>query len=185
MVRLCCGRVYLTVMRGDERFRDGMIGHVWLEECVPQHHPLRAVLKLTDEVLRSLNREFNAATGRRSSAPEYILRDLVVAGVLLNPSGAAVGRATRLLLILLGGRNTAREASPVSRGTLHMSVAANRIRRHDRETRRSPHHDYLLRPAKTCKVADNGVEHKTVKYIRSKMTVLPEHRASTLHCGES
>jgi hypothetical protein len=115
MVRLCCGRVYLTVMRGEARFRDGMIGYVGLKECVPQPHPLRAVRKLTDEVLRSLNREFNAATGRRSTAPEYILRDLVVAGVLLNPSGAAVGRATRLLLMLLGGRNTPRDTGDAPR----------------------------------------------------------------------
>src|SRR6202162_5605785 len=66
-------------MRGDERVQDGMFSYVSLEERVPQDHPLRAVRKLTDQVLGSLSGEFDqlyAATGRRSIAPEYILRAL-------------------------------------------------------------------------------------------------------------
>jgi transposase len=68
-------------MRGDERVQDGMFSYVSLEERVPQDHPLRAVRKLTDQVLRSLSGEFDqlyAATGRRSIAPEYILRALLL-----------------------------------------------------------------------------------------------------------
>src|SRR6201996_7610122 len=68
-------------MRGDERVQDGMFSYVSLEDRVPQDHPLRAVRKLTDQVLRSLSGEFDqlyAATGRRSIAPEYILRALLL-----------------------------------------------------------------------------------------------------------
>src|SRR6202007_802906 len=68
-------------MRGDERVQEGMFSYVSLEERVPQDHPLRAVRKLTDQVLRSLSGEFDqlyAATGRRSIAPEYILRALLL-----------------------------------------------------------------------------------------------------------
>jgi len=58
-----------------------MFSYVSLEERVPQDHPLRAVRQLTDQVLRSLSGEFDqlyAATGRRSIAPEYILRALLL-----------------------------------------------------------------------------------------------------------
>ncbi|MGI0134254.1 MAG: IS5-like element ISCARN71 family transposase, partial [Candidatus Micrarchaeaceae archaeon] len=47
-------------MRGDERFQDGMFSYVSLEQRVPEDHPLRAVRKLTDTVLRSLSAEFDA-----------------------------------------------------------------------------------------------------------------------------
>jgi hypothetical protein len=52
--------VRLTVMRGDERDQDGMFSYVSLELRVPQDHPLRAVRKLTDAVLRTLSPEFDA-----------------------------------------------------------------------------------------------------------------------------
>jgi transposase len=68
-------------MRGDERVQDGMFSYVSLEQRVPADHPLRAVRKLTDTVLRSLNVEFDAPyadSGRPSIAPEYILRALLL-----------------------------------------------------------------------------------------------------------
>src|ERR1700741_467591 len=71
----------LTDMRGDERTQDGMFSYVSLEQRVPQDHPLRAVRKLTDTVLRRLSGEFDqlyAATGRPSIAPEYILRAVLL-----------------------------------------------------------------------------------------------------------
>jgi transposase len=58
-----------------------MFSYVSLEDRVPQDHPLRAARKLTDQVLGSLSGEFDqlyAATGRRSIAPEYILRALLL-----------------------------------------------------------------------------------------------------------
>ena len=68
-------------MRGDERVQEGMFSYVWLERRVPEDHPLRAIRKLTDEVLRSMSVEFDALysdMGRRSIAPEYVLRALLL-----------------------------------------------------------------------------------------------------------
>lgn len=68
-------------MRGDERVQDGMFSYVSLEQRVPQDHPLRAVRKLTDAVLQTLNLEFNALyadSGRPSIAPEHILWALLL-----------------------------------------------------------------------------------------------------------
>ena len=68
-------------MGGDERVQDGMFSYVSLEQRVPQDHPLRAVRKLTDAVLRTLSPEFDALyadSGRPSIAPEYILRALLL-----------------------------------------------------------------------------------------------------------
>ncbi len=58
-----------------------MFSYVSLEQRVPQDHPLRAVRKLTDTVLRTLSAEFDALyadSGRPSIAPEYILRALLL-----------------------------------------------------------------------------------------------------------
>jgi transposase len=68
-------------MRGDERVPDGMFNYVTLEQRVPREHPLREIRKLTDEVLRSLSAEFDGLysdLGRRSIAPEYVLRALLL-----------------------------------------------------------------------------------------------------------
>ena len=68
-------------MRGEERVQDGMFSYVSLEQRVPEDHPLRAVRKLTDGVLRSLDAEFDElyqASGRPSIAPECILRALLL-----------------------------------------------------------------------------------------------------------
>ena len=58
-----------------------MFSYISLEQRVPQDHPLRAVRKLTDAVLRTLSPEFDALyadSGRPSIAPEYILRALLL-----------------------------------------------------------------------------------------------------------
>ena len=58
-----------------------MFSYVSLEQRLPADHPLRAVRKLTDGVLRSLDAEFDAVyqdSGRPSIAPEYILRALLL-----------------------------------------------------------------------------------------------------------
>jgi transposase len=68
-------------MRGDERVPDGMFNYVTLEQRVPREHPLREIRKLTDEALRSLSAEFDGLysdLGRRSIAPEYVLRALLL-----------------------------------------------------------------------------------------------------------
>jgi transposase len=58
-----------------------MFSYVSLEQRVPQGHPLRTIRELTDEVLRSLNGDFDqlySVTGRPSIAPEYLLRALLL-----------------------------------------------------------------------------------------------------------
>jgi transposase len=58
-----------------------MFSYVSLEQRVPAEHPLRAVRKITDDVLRSLSAEFDAlyaGSGRPSVAPEYVLRALLL-----------------------------------------------------------------------------------------------------------
>jgi transposase len=68
-------------MRGDERVQGGMFSYVTLEQRVPQDHPLRAIRRITDVVLRSLSGEFDilySASGRPSIAPEYVLRALLL-----------------------------------------------------------------------------------------------------------
>ena len=56
-------------MRGPEQVQDGMFSYV------PPGHRLRAIRKLTDEVLPSLSGDFDqlySAAGRPSIAPEYL-----------------------------------------------------------------------------------------------------------------
>ena len=68
-------------MRGDERVQDSMFSYLTLEQRVPQDHPLREIRRLTDEVLQSLDAEFDKlykATGRSSVAPESMLRALLL-----------------------------------------------------------------------------------------------------------
>jgi transposase len=68
-------------MPGDARTQDGLFSYVSLEQRVPQDHPLRAVRKLTDTVLRTLSPEFDALyadSGRPSIAMGYILRALLL-----------------------------------------------------------------------------------------------------------
>jgi len=68
-------------MRGDERVQDEMFSYVSLEQRVPVDHPLRGIRKLTDDVLASLDPEFDKLykdSGRPSIAPEYILRALLL-----------------------------------------------------------------------------------------------------------
>jgi transposase len=58
-----------------------MFSFVTLEQRVRGEHPLRAVRKITDDVLRSLSAEFDAlyaGSGRPSVAPEYVLRALLL-----------------------------------------------------------------------------------------------------------
>jgi transposase len=64
-------------MRGDDQQQSGMFSYVSLEERVPQDHPLRAIRKTVDEVLRAMAKDFDgmyARTGRPSVPPERLLR---------------------------------------------------------------------------------------------------------------
>jgi len=58
-----------------------MFSYLAPEERVPEKHPLRAVRKMTDEVLQGMSAKFNelySVTGRPSIAPEKLLRALLL-----------------------------------------------------------------------------------------------------------
>src|SRR3954465_15682891 len=58
-----------------------LFSYVDLEKRVPEHHPLRLIRRIVNEVLADLDREFAelyAAEGRPSIAPERLLRALLL-----------------------------------------------------------------------------------------------------------
>jgi transposase len=68
-------------MRGDDQQQSGMFSYVSLEERVAQEHPLRAIRKLVDEILRAMAKDFEglyAKTGRPSVPPERLLRAVLL-----------------------------------------------------------------------------------------------------------
>ncbi len=71
----------LLYMRGDDLQQFQVFSYVTPEERVPTDHPLRAIRKTVDEVLRSMSRQFDklyAETGRKSIPPERLLRALLL-----------------------------------------------------------------------------------------------------------
>jgi transposase len=68
-------------MRGDDQQQFSVFSYVSPEDRVPADHPLRAIRKSVDEVLRAMSREFDqlyAETGRASIPPERLLRALLL-----------------------------------------------------------------------------------------------------------
>jgi transposase len=68
-------------MRGKDEQQFGMFSYMTLEERVPAEHPLRAVRRVTDEILRSMREDFDglyAEKGRPSIPPERLLRAVLV-----------------------------------------------------------------------------------------------------------
>ncbi|MGO9008536.1 MAG: IS5 family transposase [Bryobacteraceae bacterium] len=68
-------------MRGGDQVQSGMFSYVSLEDRVPQDHPLRAIRRLVDEVLRAMTKDFDgmyAKTGRPSVPPERLLRAVLL-----------------------------------------------------------------------------------------------------------
>jgi len=64
-------------MRGDDQQQSEMFSYVSLEDRVPQDHPLRAIRKSVDDVLRAMAKDLDgmyARTGRPSVPPERLLR---------------------------------------------------------------------------------------------------------------
>ena len=64
-------------MRGDDRQPDAMFSYVSAEQRVPKDHPLRAIRRLVDDVLREMSSEFDglySRVGRPSIPPERLLR---------------------------------------------------------------------------------------------------------------
>lgn len=68
-------------MRGNEQQQPAMFSYVALEDRIPADHPLRAVRKLVDAVLRAMSARFDglyAEAGRPSIPPERLLRALLL-----------------------------------------------------------------------------------------------------------
>jgi transposase len=68
-------------MRGDDQQQSGMFSYVSLEERVPLDHPLRAIRKTVDDILRAMAKDFEglyAKTGRPSVPPERLLRAVLL-----------------------------------------------------------------------------------------------------------
>jgi transposase len=68
-------------MRGDEKQQSAMFSYVSLEERVPREHPLRAIRRKVDEILKGMSRRFDElyqANGRPSIPPERLLRALLL-----------------------------------------------------------------------------------------------------------
>src|SRR5436305_9883534 len=64
-------------MRGTDTQQSGMFSYVSPEERVPERDPLRAIRRMTDEVLQGLSAKFNelySAGGRPSIAPENAMK---------------------------------------------------------------------------------------------------------------
>jgi transposase len=73
--------MFKAVMRGTDTQQSGMFSYLSPEERVPEKHPLRAIRRMTDEVLKGLSAKFEelySATGRPSIAPEKLLRALLL-----------------------------------------------------------------------------------------------------------
>ena len=71
-------------MRGIEDNQESMFSYVSTEARIPNDHPLRAVRKMADQVLREMNETFErqySQMGRPSIPPEYLIR----ATLLLYP----------------------------------------------------------------------------------------------------
>lgn len=68
-------------MRGTDQQQGAMFSYISPEQRVPREHPLRAIRAITDPVLKELSPEFDrwyAANGRPSTAPEKLLRTLLL-----------------------------------------------------------------------------------------------------------
>jgi transposase len=68
-------------MRGTDTQQSGMFSYLSPEERVPEKHPLRAIWRVTDQVLQGLSAKFTevySVTGRPSIAPEKLLRALLL-----------------------------------------------------------------------------------------------------------
>ena len=68
-------------MRGDDNLQEGMFSYISPEKRVPANHPLRAVRKMVDEILKEMSPQFAklySDVGRPSIAPERLLRSLLL-----------------------------------------------------------------------------------------------------------
>src|SRR5438876_381775 len=78
----CCGlSEWSDRMRGPDDQTSGMFSYPSPEQRVRQDHPLRAIRRMTDQVLASLSPRFSkmySDIGRPSIPPEQLLRALLI-----------------------------------------------------------------------------------------------------------
>jgi len=80
-------------MRGDARKQLPMYFVINVEAELSSNHPLRAIKRRADGVLRSMNRDFEAAyskIGRPGIAPERLLKALLLQALYSNPKRDSV-----------------------------------------------------------------------------------------------
>src|SRR5260370_1967544 len=68
-------------MRGDDDLQEGMFSYFSREKRVTADHPLRAIRKMVDEILKEMSPKFrnlSSDVGRPSIAPERLLRSLLL-----------------------------------------------------------------------------------------------------------
>ena len=81
-------------MRGNTKLQNPMFFAANTEERLAKDHPLRAIKRRADEVLKAMSRDFNAAysaQGRPSIPPEALLKALLLEALYSIPS--EIGRA--------------------------------------------------------------------------------------------
>src|SRR6266849_8549794 len=78
-----------TTMRGDRNVQNPMFFVANTEERLAADHPLRAIKRQADEVLKALSRDFEAAyseRGRPSIPPEALLKAMLLQALYSIPS---------------------------------------------------------------------------------------------------
>src|SRR6202163_756741 len=68
-------------IRGDDNQQEGMFSYVSPEKRVPADHPLRAIRKMVDEILKEMSPQFAklySEVGRPSITPERLFRSLLL-----------------------------------------------------------------------------------------------------------
>ena len=68
-------------MRGIDTNQSPLFSYVSQEDRIPKDHPLRAIRKMTDDVLEAMSKKFEelySTTGRPSIPPERLLRSLLL-----------------------------------------------------------------------------------------------------------
>ena len=76
-------------MRGAQDLQNPMFFVANTEERLPKDHPLRAIKRQADEVLKAMSRDFEAAyseTGRPSIPPEALLKAMLLQALYSIPS---------------------------------------------------------------------------------------------------
>jgi transposase len=86
-------------MRGSDQGSGSLFSYVDLEQRVPAKHPLRVIKAIVDDVLRSLDADFERlyeGSGRQSIAPERLLRASLLQAFYSVRSEASAHGADRL-----------------------------------------------------------------------------------------